>query len=126
MQETDITESPDNNGNEAQRQPGWQVRLTPSYELEVGADQYVTFYGTLSAVDDRWGDNANTVVLEGYEKVDLGVIYEPTENVKLQLAVDNLTDELGITEGDPRNPTSPNGRYILPRSVKFSVSYAIF
>lgn len=126
LQETDITESPDNNGNEAQRQPGWQVRLTPSYELEVGADQYVTFYGTLSAVDDRWGDNANTVVLEGYEKVDLGVIYEPTENVKLQLAVDNLTDELGITEGDPRNPTSPNGRYILPRSVKFSVSYAIF
>lgn len=126
LQETNIKESPDNNGNEAQRQPGWQVRLTPSYELELGDDQYVTFYGTFSAVDDRWGDNANTVVLEGYQKVDLGIIYEPTEQVKLQLAVDNLTDELGITEGDPRNPTSPNGRYILPRSIKFSVSYALF
>ena len=29
----------------------------------------------------------------------------------------------GLTEGDPRNPSSPNGRYILPRNATFSVSY---
>ena len=85
---------------------------------------YATLYGTLSAVDDRFGNNENTVVLEGYEKLDVGLILEPSEGVKLQLAVDNLTDEQGITEGDPRNPDSPNGRYILPRSVKFSVAYS--
>lgn len=125
-QDTEITKSADHQGNEAQRQPPWQVRFTPSYGMELNDDQYLTFYGTVSAVDDRYGDNANTVVLPGYEKVDLGVIYEPAENIKLQLSVDNLTDELGITEGDPRNPTAPNGRYILPRSVKFSVSYAFY
>lgn len=126
MQSTEITASADNKGNEAQRQPAWQLRFTPSYEFELAAEQYVTLYGTVSAVDDRWGDNANSVVLEGYEKVDVGLLYEPNERVKLQFSIDNLTDEQGITEGDPRNPDSPNGRYILPRSMKLSVSYQLF
>ncbi len=125
-QDTEITESPTNEGNEAQRQPGWQLRVTPSYELELNDDQLITFYGTLSSVDDRWGNNENTVVLDGYSKVDVGLLYEPNENVKIQLAVDNLTDRQGITEGDPRNPEAPNGRYILPRSIKLSVSYQLF
>lgn len=123
-QDTEITKSLGNQGNETQRQPPWQLRFTPSYGIELGDEQYLTLYGTISAVDDRFGDNANTVVLPGYEKVDLGVIYEPNDRVKVQLAVDNLTDEQGITEGDPRNPTAPNGRYILPRSIKLSVAYA--
>ena len=126
VQDNEITASAENQGNETQRQPGWQLRVTPSYELELNEGVYITLYGTFSAVDDRFGDNANTVVLEGYEKIDIGMIYEPTEQVKIQLSVDNLTDELGVTEGDPRNPTAPNGRYIMPRSVKLSLSYAMF
>lgn len=125
-QDTEITKSATNQGNEAQRQPGWQVRMTPSYEFELEGDQFLTLYGTVSSVDDRWGNNENTVVLEGYTKVDVGFIYEPSENIKVQLAVDNLTDKQGITEGDPRNPEAPNGRYILPRSIKLSVSYQLF
>jgi hypothetical protein len=39
------------------------------------------------------------------------------------VSVDNLTDKDGVTEGDPRDPSAPNGRYILPRSIKFSVGY---
>jgi outer membrane receptor protein involved in Fe transport len=123
LQDTEITASAENEGNQAQRQPKWQIRVTPSYEFEFKNGMYLTAYGTLSAVGDRYGDNANTVTLPGYQKVDLGFILEPVEHVKLQLAADNLTNELGITEGDPRNPTAPNGRYIMPRSVKFSVSY---
>ncbi len=122
LQDTEITESPANEGNEAQRQPKWQLRMTPSYEFEVSG-MFASVYGTLSAVDDRWGNNENTVVLEGYEKVDIGATLEPVENIKLQLSVDNLTDEEGITEGDPRNADAPNGRYIMPRSVKLSVAY---
>ncbi|HAD47478.1 MAG TPA: hypothetical protein DCF92_01320 [Idiomarina sp.] len=63
------------------------------------------------------------MVLEGYEKIDLGLMFEPTSSMRVQLAVDNLTDELGVTEGDPRNPDAPNGRYIMPRSIKLSLSY---
>ncbi|MFT6787487.1 MAG: iron complex outermembrane receptor protein [Pseudoalteromonas rhizosphaerae] len=122
LQQTEITESPENKGNEAQRQPKWQVRVTPSYDFEVDG-MYATLYGTLSAVDDRFGNNENTVTLDGYEKVDLGLIVEPMEGIKLQLAIDNLTNEQGITEGDPRNADAPNGRYIMPRTTRLSVSY---
>ncbi|MBB6520055.1 TonB-dependent receptor [Pseudoteredinibacter isoporae] len=124
IQETEITESPDNNGNEAQRQPPYQIRLSPSYDIELNDGMSATLYGTLTAVDDRFSDNGNTVVLPGYEKVDLGVIFYPNEQLSLQLLVDNVTDEEGLTEGDPRNPSAPNGRYILPRTTKFSISYA--
>ncbi len=124
IQETEITESPNNNGNEAQRQPPYQIRLSPSYDFELADGMSATLYGTLTAVDDRFSDNGNTVVLPGYEKVDLGVIFYPGEQYSLQLLVDNVTDEEGLTEGDPRNPSAPNGRYILPRTTKFSISYA--
>ncbi|NNG43235.1 TonB-dependent receptor [Pseudoalteromonas sp. NEC-BIFX-2020_002] len=123
IQSTEITQSPTNKGNEAQRQPRWQLRATPSYDFELEG-MYATLYGTLSAVDDRFGNNENTVTLDGYEKIDLGFILEPMEGIKLQLAIDNLTNEQGITEGDPRNADAPNGRYIMPRTTRFSVSYA--
>jgi iron complex outermembrane receptor protein len=92
--------------------------------LLISVRRAATLYGTLSAVDDRFGNNENTVTLDGYEKVDLGLILEPMEGIKLQLAIDNLTDEQGITEGDPRNADAPNGRYIMPRTTRFSVSDA--
>ncbi|MBU1620611.1 MAG: TonB-dependent receptor [Gammaproteobacteria bacterium] len=123
LQKTEITESPTNEGNQAQRQPKWQVRLTPSYGFEAFDTMFASVYGTVSAVSDRYSNNENTVTLPGYTKVDLGVQLELTEQLKTQLSVDNLTDKQGLTEGDPRNPTSPNGRYILPRSVTLSMTY---
>jgi len=123
IQETEITESPENKGNEAQRQPGWQVRVTPSYNIDFDNGMYATLYGNISAVGDRFANNENTVTLSGYEKIDLGVIFNLSDEVKMQLSVSNLTDENAITEGDPRNSLSSNGRYILPRSVDFNVSY---
>ncbi len=110
-------------GNQQQRQPDWQLRISPSYDFELGGTD-VTVYGTLSAVDDRFSDQGNTVVLDSYEKIDLGAIVQVNERLSFQLSVDNLTDEEGLTEGDPRNPAQPNGRFILPRSVRFSVGYS--
>ena len=84
-----------------------------------------TIYGTISVVDDRYSDNANTVTLDGYEKLDLGVIFYASENLSFQLSGDNITDEDGLTEGDPRNPAAPNGRFIMPRTYKISVGYSL-
>lgn len=111
-----------NEGNQVLRQPDFQVRLAPSYTLETGfAD--ITLYGAFSHVGERFGDNANTVVLPSYEKVDLGAIARTDSGLFFQVAGDNIFDSNGITEGDPRNPTAPNGRPILGASVKFSVGY---
>ena len=123
LQQTEITESPANKGNEAQRQPGWQVRMTPSYDMDFANGMYATLYGTLAAVGDRFANNENTVTLDGYEKIDLGVILHLNDSVQMQLAVSNLTDEKALTEGDPRDSLSSNGRYILPRTIDFNVSY---
>lgn len=120
VQETEITNGVDV-GNKVQRQPDHQIRLSPSYYLQFdGFD--ATVYGAVSRIGDRYSNNANTVTLPGYTKVDMGVIVN-VDQVNFQLAVDNLTDKEGLTEGDPRNPSAPNGRYILPRSIKFSVGY---
>lgn len=121
LQHTEIVSGP-NDGNETQRQPSWQLRLTPSYDFEAGS-MYGTVYGTLSSVGDRWGEPENVNKLKGYNKLDLGVILRVNEALSVQLAADNLTDEEALTESDPRTITAPNGRYIMPRSIKFSVGY---
>jgi len=124
FQETEITEGdPELIGNEAIRQPGYQIRVTPSYEFEF-IDMPTVIYGTFSAVGDRYSDPANSVTLDGYEKIDIGMVMNLTDEVEFRVAVANLTDSEGITEGDPRSSTSGNGRYILPRTFDVSVSYA--
>jgi len=109
-------------GNSVQRQPDWQFRITPAYDFELGPTE-ITVYGTFTAVDDRFSDPANLVEIDGYEKLDLGLIVA-VDRLEFQIVADNVTDDDGLTEGDPRNPLAPNGRFILPRSFKFSVGYS--
>ena len=111
-----------NEGNTVARQPEFQIRLSPSYQIDFSSSVNASIFGTLSIVDDRFSGNANEVELGSYETVDAGVIVN-VDNVEFQLAVDNLTDEDALTEGDPRSGTGTNGRFILPRNVKFSVAY---
>ncbi|WDE05203.1 TonB-dependent receptor [Thalassomonas viridans] len=124
LQDTEILKGKDK-GNELQRLPKWQVRVTPSYEYEFANGMLATLYGTITAVGERHSSNANIndQKLPGYEKVDLGVILDVTDEVQVQFAANNLTDEEGLTEGDPRDALSSNARYILPRSFDLSVSY---
>ena len=82
-----------------------------------------TFYSGLSFVGDRFGDLANNVELDGYEKIDLGVVVEHPSGVFFRVVGDNVTESEGLTEGDPRNPTAPNGRPIFGRSVLVSIGY---
>ncbi len=110
-------------GNDAQRLPGWQIRATPSYDFDLSGSVFGTLYATLSVVDDRFGDNGNNVTLDGYSKIDLGLAIQATDELGFLIAVNNATDQDGITEGDPRNSESSNGRYILPRTIDFSIKY---
>jgi len=122
LQNSEIAGTADD-GNDVQRQPDWQFRVSPSYDFVVGGND-LTVYGAFTAVDSRFADNANTVVLGSYEKLDLGAELTIDDRLSFQIAADNLTDKAALTEGDPRNPAAPNGRFIMPRSVKFSVGYA--
>jgi iron complex outermembrane recepter protein len=116
------SDDPSIDGNETERQPGWQVRLTPAYDFSFG-NMAGSVYATYTAVDDRWGEALNINVLEGYDELDLGVIMRVNESFIVQVAADNITDEEALTESDPRTFTAPNGRFIMPRNIRFSVGY---
>jgi len=122
VQDTEIISGP-NDGNETQRQPGWQLRLTPRYAFDIGNNVEGSVFGTISAVDDRWGEPENVNKLDGYEKIDLGIILRINEAFLVQLSIDNVADEHALTESDPRTITAPNGRFIMPRTVAFSIGY---
>ncbi len=123
IQEPEITSEGANKGNQVQRQPTHQLRLTPSYYLEFGNGVDASIYATWSLISDRYSDNGNVNELDGYNKFDLGFLVN-VNNLSFQLAADNLTNELALTEGDPRAVgASANGRYILPRNVKFTIGY---
>ena len=121
IQDTEIKRGP-NAGNETQRQPGWQLRVTPSYSFQMGRS-FTTIYGTISAVDDRWGEPENVNRLDGYEKLDLGAIVSLDGGFSVHLSADNLTDEDALTESDPRDLAAPNGRFIMPRSIRLGIGY---
>ena len=124
LQDTEITKSTteSDEGNQVLRQPDFQARISPAYEFASG-QWSGSVYAGLTFVGDRWGDNANTVKLPSYEKFDLGLLLYHDAGFFFQLHGDNINDSDGITEGDPRDPTSPSGRPIFGTSWRFSVGY---
>ena len=118
----------DLSGNRVQRQPKWQWRVTPSYDIEFGGDSKVSLYSTFSYVGDRFSDTANTQSLPHYFKIDAGVSFDVNRALSFAVTADNLTDKVGLTEGDPRTLGQAGGqivnaRPILGRSFRFSAAY---
>lgn len=118
----------DLSGNRVQRQPKWQWRVTPSYDIEFGNDSKVSLFSTFSYVGDRFSDTANTQSLPHYFKIDAGLSFDVNKALSFAVTADNLTDKAGLTEGDPRTLGQTGGevvnaRPILGRSFRFSAAY---
>lgn len=118
----------DLSGNRVQRQPKWQWRVTPSYDIEFGSDSKVSLYSTFAYVGDRFSDTGNTQDLPHYFKIDAGVTFDVNRALTFAVTADNLTDKVGLTEGDPRTIGQTGGevvnaRPILGRSFRFSAAY---
>lgn len=129
-QDAKLKDFGENTDHQVMRQPKWQVRLTPSYDVDF-AWGWVSFYGTYSYVGKRYSDLENQQVLPSFEKLDAGVVANIGDHIKVQLVGDNLTDKLALTEGNPRalgSGASGDGvilaRPILGRSFRLSLSYA--
>lgn len=108
-------------GNSIWRQPDIQFRISPSYNLAFGKSNAV-IYGAARYVGKRWDDRSNNFQLDAYTKIDVGVIVSLPGGLSVGIHGDNLTNSEGLTEGDPRDPASANGRPIFGRSIKFSVT----
>jgi iron complex outermembrane recepter protein len=123
-QNGEITEAklaPETEGNKIWRQPEIQLRFAPSYEIQLNNTATATIYGAIRFVGDRWDSRDNVFKLDSYSKLDLGLNVATSGGITFNVSGDNLADDDGLTEGDPRDPTSKNGRPIFGRSFRFSV-----
>lgn len=116
----------DNTGNRVQRQPKWTWRVTPAYEVDLGSFR-PSIYATLQYIGDRFSDPENLQVLPNYYQLDAGVSVNVNERLQLQVTGNNLTNEIGLTEGNPRiiggqGSGAILARPILGRSFRFSAA----
>jgi len=116
----------DNTGNQVQRQPKWTWRVTPAYELQVGSLR-PSIFATLQYTGDRFSDPENNQVLPHFYQLDAGVSVDVNDRLKLAVTGNNLTNELGLTEGNPRiiggqGTGAILARPILGRSFRFSAA----
>ncbi|MHB8815937.1 MAG: TonB-dependent receptor domain-containing protein, partial [Steroidobacteraceae bacterium] len=118
----------DNDGNILQRQPRLQVRFTPEYTIPMGWGELKVF-ATVSHVDLRYSDPQNTQLLPPYTTFDAGLIAKVGPHLEARVQGTNLTNELGLTEGNSRDLTSgistgfEMARPIFGREVQAQLKY---
>ena len=84
-----------------QRQPRLQFRLTPAYDMPLDWG-HVRAFATYSYVGLRYSDIANQEVLPAYYTLDAGIVGEIGQHFEVRLQGTNLTDQIGLTEGNAR------------------------
>lgn len=103
-------------GKKPRRQADWTYQIMPTYTI--GALNFgAAFIGTTAS----WGDDANTIRMPGYVITNLFANYQLTNNILLNVSVNNLFDKLAWTEveGDGHAARALNGRTALA-SIKYS------
>ena len=118
---TESAKAPETVGNKIWRQPDFQLRVAPSYDFPLSNSITASLYGAFRYVGKRWDDRDNAFQLDAFTKLDFGINVATTSGITFNVSGDNLGDSHGLTEGDPRDPNSSNGRPILGRSIRFAI-----
>jgi len=120
----------DYSGNQLLRVPRIALRATPAVTLFDGrlrAQMDVEHYS------DRYADAANISKLPAYTVINASISVRATKNIRLWAYGDNLTNALGLTEGNPRageltsgqaNDLLFIGRPIVGRNIRFAVDFS--
>jgi outer membrane receptor protein involved in Fe transport len=113
------------NGNEVARQPSFQARLSPSYLIPLPIGD-LTVFAAYTHVDARFSDLQNLQKLPEYDTLDLGAGLK-LGAVDVQVTGMNVTNELGLTEGNARivgtTDAAVIGRSIFGRSYQATAVY---
>ena len=117
-----------NSGNRVQRQPKMQFRLTPSYRFDTPLGN-MKVYATYSHIGERYADQQNAQILPKYHTLDAGLVAHLNNGIDVRLTGTNLTNTIGITEGNTRviGGATTNGvfmgRPIFGRAFEVSVGF---
>ncbi|KQV88322.1 TonB-dependent receptor [Pelomonas sp. Root1237] len=116
-------------GNRVERAPKFQARLTPSWQTQTGFGQLRTF-ATFSHVGERFADQTNTLKLPAYRTIDAGAVFSMDNGLEVRLTGTNLTNKVGLTEGNFRVPGQGAGqdgvflaRPLFGRAYELSVGF---
>lgn len=119
----------DLSGDRLVRVPDNQFRVTPALNLfdkRVRLEAVGAYYGK------RFADVANQIKLPRYETLDLDGQFNETDHLAFNVNIDNVTNSIGLTEGNPRAGTITNtevgqavyiARSIFGRTYRASVTY---
>jgi TonB dependent receptor/TonB-dependent Receptor Plug Domain len=119
---TDVNGNPlsvDFNGQPLQRQPKWRFMVTPSYNIVFDWGNVLPFV-TYTHNGQRFEDQTGLAPLGSYHTWDFGVVANYGKNWQFRVQGTNLTNEIGLTEGNARvagSPTGPGG-VLLARSIE--------
>jgi outer membrane cobalamin receptor len=107
----------DYNSNELQRQPKLQFRFTPAYHVPLPWGDLRVFT-TYSYIGERFSDPGNTQVLPKYYTLDAGIVAGIGSNFEVRLQGSNLTNQIGLTEGNARVTTAGiSGGFEMARPI---------
>jgi iron complex outermembrane receptor protein len=84
-----------------QRQPRLQFRLTPAYDMPMDWGD-LRIFATYTYVGLRYSNNADQQILPEYYTLDAGITAELGQHFEVRLQGSNLTNQLGLTEGNAR------------------------
>jgi outer membrane receptor protein involved in Fe transport len=116
------------NGQQLARLPNFQIRVTPS-DTQIFSWGSVTEYVTYEHVGQHYQDNTGLNPLPSYYDLAAGIVSELGDNWEIRLAGSNLTNQVGLTEGNARfgGNTAQNGvnfgRSILGREGSIELKY---
>ncbi|MGB1241390.1 MAG: TonB-dependent receptor [Chitinophagales bacterium] len=100
-QNQELLNLPPIDGNQVKRIPKLFFTLMPSYEY-----RNLTFFGTIQYFGKRFSDETNTVKLPAFTNFNLGASWEISlksqEELTFLIHTQNLTNSIGLTEGNPR------------------------
>jgi outer membrane receptor protein involved in Fe transport len=106
------------NGMQLQRQPKFQFRLTPSYDLPAAWGD-LKLWLTYEYVGNRYGDLIEQQPLGNYYDLSFGVSANVGPHWQYSLQGTNMTNQIGITEGNSRLfGFASAGGVILARSIE--------
>ncbi|MGF1545009.1 MAG: TonB-dependent receptor [Parvularculaceae bacterium] len=122
---------PDGAVNEVQRSARRIIVAEPRYSFAFG-ETSGTLFTTIYSVGDRFANPGNTVVLPGYTTLGVGMTLD-YRGLEFTFVGDNLTNTIGLTEGNPRvdfgdfgggeSNVSNFGRPIVGRNFRFKIGY---
>ncbi|MBJ6120750.1 TonB-dependent receptor domain-containing protein [Sphingomonas mollis] len=86
-------------GNRPERTPATLFTITPAVQLPNGLGEV---YGRYKHIGKIYADAGNGVALPSYGVTSVGVTYNLSDNIQLNLNADNIFNVIGLTEGNPR------------------------